>query len=98
MKHRRLSLLLAAATVGAMVSVPGRPARAGVSTAAWTTASTFCKGLAVGLSIPEATRVAWRDNQLMWASEMQDPAFSRFLVAEALQQCPDLMQQNAAQQ
>jgi hypothetical protein len=97
MPARSLLHLLAAATVGAISCFPA-PAHAGVSTAAWTTASTFCRGLAAGLSIQEATRVAYRDNTLMWSSEMQDPAFIQLLVSEAVQQCPDLMRRNAATQ
>ena len=95
MTLRRLGSLLAAATVGA-IATSTTPARAGVSTAAWMTANVFCRGLNAGLSINDATRVAFRDNWPMWSAEMVDPAFRQFLVAEAMQQCPDLMRQNAA--
>jgi hypothetical protein len=89
---------MAAAAVGCLVSTSVPPARAGVSTAAWMTASVFCRGLAAGLSVKEAIRVAWSDNLLLWSNEMGDPTFNQFLVSEALKQCPDLMRRNAPPQ
>jgi hypothetical protein len=90
MTSRPLLFLLVAATAGAITSCP-TTAHASVSTAAWTTATTFCTGLKAGLSQQEAVRIALRDNRSFWSSEIGDPAFQRLFLAEVMQQCPGLM-------
>jgi hypothetical protein len=98
MQPRRLLSWLAAATLGAMVCSSLPAARAGVTTAAWMFATTFCRGLAAGLTKGEAYRVAWSDTWPMWKNEMIDPAFRQFLVLELSQQCPEWNQQTAPPQ
>jgi hypothetical protein len=95
---KRFIHLLAAASVATILTMPVAPARAQVTAAAWITARNFCRGLAAGLSIPEATRLAWRDSSPLWSQEMLDPAFNQLLVAESVQQCPGLMMQKASPQ
>ena len=92
MTPRRFASLLAAATVGAMVGIPATPARAGVTTAAWAIASTYCRALTAGLSYSEARRIAISDNLFMWGKLMRDPALWVLVGDELAQQCPQLLQ------
>lgn len=66
-------------------------AQASVSTAAWAMASSVCRSLAAGLSIPDAARVGLSDTQLLFSAEVRDPAFNPLMTAEATRMCPDLL-------
>jgi hypothetical protein len=88
---RRFASLVAAAALGAMVGIPATPARAGVTTAAWAIASTYCRSLAAGLSYPEARRIAISDNLFMWGKQMRDRALWVLVADELARQCPQLL-------
>jgi hypothetical protein len=90
MPQRPLLSLLAAATIGSITASPA-PARAGVTTAAWAIASTYCRALSAGLSHPEARRIAISDNIFMWRKEMRDRALWTLVGDELAQQCPQLL-------
>ena len=92
MRPRRLLSWLVAAFMGAMVGIPALPAHAGVTTAAWAIASTYCRALTAGLSHREARRIAISDNLFMWGKLMRDPALWVLVGDELAQQCPQLLQ------